>query len=123
MVYSLRKGHTSVYLEYEHGGDSMGAECFEAEVHDGTVTVRFSLRPVDGNQRDDENRLHSEILQSIQISDEYVIDRLSEFLSRQTGVSGISLEILSKGKRLKFSVEPGAVGLGFLPLLVKSKSN
>jgi len=123
VVSSLRKGHSSVYLEYEHGGDSMGAECFEAEVRDGTVIFRFTVRPVDGNQRDDENRLHSENLQSVQISDDYVIDQLSDFLSRHTGVSGMCLEILSKGKRLKYSVEPGAAGLGFLPLLVKSARN
>lgn len=123
MVSSLRKGHSSVYLEYEHGGDSMGAECFEAEVQDEIITLRFTVRPVDGNQRDDENRLHSENLRSVQIPDDYVIDRLSDFLSRHTGVSGMRLEILSKGKRLKFSVEPGAAGLGFLPLLVKSARN
>ena len=123
MVSSLRKGHSSVYLAYEHGGDSMGAECFEAEVQDEIITLRFTVRPVDGNQRDDENRLHSENLRSVQIPDDYVIDRLSDFLSRHTGVSGMRLEILSKGKRLKFSVEPGAAGLGFLPLLVKSARN
>lgn len=101
----------------------MGAECFEAEVQDEIITLRFTVRPVDGNQRDDENRLHSENLRSVQIPDDYVIDRLSDFLSRHTGVSGMRLEILSKGKRLKFSVEPGAAGLGFLPLLVKSARN
>ncbi len=98
----------------------MGVERFEAEVSGEVLTLRFTVRPVDGNQQDDERHLHSEELQSVQISDDYVIEQLTDFLAHQLpGISGVRLEILSMGKKLLYSAEFGAAAIGCLPLLVK----
>lgn len=98
----------------------MGAERFEAEISGEVITLRFTVYPVGGNQQDDEEHLHSEELQSVQISDDYVIEQLTDFLANHPpGISGVRLEILSKGKKLLFSVTPGAAAIGCLPLLVK----
>lgn len=98
----------------------MGAERFEVEASGEVITIRFTTHPVDGNQRDDEEHLHSDELQSVQISDEYVIEQLKNFLANHSpSISGMRLEILSKGKKLLFSVAPGAAAIGCLPLLVK----
>ncbi len=98
----------------------MGAERFEAEISGDVIILRFTVRPVSGNQQDDEDHLHSEDLQSVQISDDYVIEQLTDFLdNHRPGISGVRLEILSKGKRLLYSVTPGASAIGCLPLLVK----
>jgi len=111
-MHTLRKGHSSVYLQYEHDGDSMGAEKFEAGVSDGVLAFRFALRPVDGNQRTDEERLHSQELQSVQITDEYVIDKLSDLFSLYSReISEMRLIILSKGRSLSYNVVPGAAGV------------
>ena len=120
MIRSLMKGHSSVYLQYTHNGDNIGAERYEAEIVNGMAVLRFTLRPIDGNQRDDEQNLHSEELLSIQIDDEYVIDNLSKFLKLHAKeTTEMRLEILSLGKTLQFSVTPGVSAIGGLSLLVK----
>ncbi|WP_137718728.1 hypothetical protein [Methylobacillus flagellatus] len=98
----------------------MGVENIQAGIDVGVLTLRLSIRPVDGNQKADEENLHTQNLQSVQIHDDFVINKLSElFDNHPKGISEIRLEILSKGKILAFSVAPGASGLGFLPLLVQ----
>jgi hypothetical protein len=120
VIRSLRKGLSTIYLQYKLSGDSMGAKSFEAEYSAGIFTLRFTIHPVGENQMADEERLHSEELLSIQISDEFLIDKLSDqFTQYSDGISEFYLEILSKGKRFIFSVTQGASGLGFLPLLLK----
>lgn len=119
MVRHLRKGHSSVYLQFDNDGSSIGAEAFQVEVQNNVVIIRFTLRPVDGNQKSDEENLHSKELKSVQISDDYIIENLSEFLKEHSkNCSEMRLEIWSKGKNFVFAVEFGAAGINFLPLLV-----
>lgn len=121
MRHDLRKGKSSVYLQYESGsGDTIGAEQFEAAVEGAVVVVQFHLVPADENQSIDERRLHSEALTEIHLSDDHIIDNLAQFL-RQPYVTAreMRLQILSQGKRLDYVVWFGAAGLGHLPLLVQ----
>lgn len=108
MRLTLRKGRSSVYLQYDNGGDSVGADNFEVEQVGSAAVIRLRLRPVDSNQREDEQRIHSEKLVSIQIPDSYVIDRLHKYLSsKHVDADSIVIEITSQGKLLRFPVEIG----------------
>jgi len=54
------------------------------------------------------------------LSDDYIIENLSDFLEhRGQSASARDLEIISKGKKLRFSLEFGAAGMRMLPLMVK----
>ncbi len=121
MVRSLRKGSSSVYLQYPDDGDSIGADTFEAEITKDVVILRFRLRPVDSNQAEDENNLHEFDLLSVMIDDEYIIDNLSKFLKYHPA-SSMKLEIVSKGKVLIFNVKPDAEEIGQLYLMVERNS-
>jgi hypothetical protein len=103
---TLRKGHSSVFLQYARlGGDSIGAECFELEPRNDVTIVRFRLRPVDGNQRSDEERLHELELAEVRLNDGYIIKNVSRFIrSSHIKSDSIALEILSRAKTLRFSV-------------------
>lgn len=107
MILSLRKGRTSVYLQHEHTGHSIGAEKYESEVLDGKAILRFSLRPVDGNQRLDEEYLHTHELISVDVADATVIDGLRRHLkSRKQEITSWELQVLSCGKKFSFAIEP-----------------
>jgi hypothetical protein len=118
MVHSLRKGHTSVYFQHEHTGHSIGAEKYESEVVDGKAILRFSLRPVDGNQRFDEEYLHTHELISVDVDDSIVIDGLRNYLkSQRQELISWELQILSRGKKLSFAVEPQLIEHGARQIL------
>lgn len=103
---SLRKGYYGTYLQYANVGDSMGAERYEAEIVDGAVVLRFTLKPVDENQRLDEENLHTEPLVSVQIMDAMTIKKLNQFCAaRAKEISARKLEIISRGKTLQFDVK------------------
>lgn len=107
MIRSLRKGRTSVYLQHAHTGHSIGAEKYESEVVDGKAILRFSLRPVDGNQRFDEEYLHTHELISVDVDDSTVIDGLRHHLKfHRQELTSWELQVLSRGKKLSFAVEP-----------------
>lgn len=80
MIRSLRKGQSSVYLQYANVGETIGSKQFEAERRDSVVVLRFTLNPVDGNQRSDEERLHSDTLLEVHLTDDYIIEKLSDYL-------------------------------------------
>lgn len=103
---SLRKGHSSTYLQYANDGESMGTERYEAEIVRDAVVLRFSLKPVDGNQELDEEHLHTQALVSIQIMDELIIEKLEHFCAaRAKGIPKRKLEIISRGKTLMFDIK------------------
>jgi hypothetical protein len=107
MIRSLRKGRTSVYLQHKLTGHSIGAEKYECEVKGGKAILRLSLRPVDGNQRYDEEYLHSNELVSLDVDDTTVIDGLQSYLQlHREEFKSWELQILSRGKRLAFAVQP-----------------
>ena len=121
MRQDLRKGQSSVYLQYESGGgDTIGADQFEATLEGESVVIRFHLRPVDDNQRIDERHIQSETLNQVDISDEYIIEKLAQFLKQPyINAQEMRLQIVSQGKPLDYAVSLGAVGLRHLPLLVQ----
>lgn len=107
MLRSLRKGKSSVYFQHENTGHSIGAEKFESAVVDGTTVLRFVLKPVDENQRQDESYLHEEDLVSITIDDERVIEGfIFQVKANGSTLSNWQLEILSRSKVLTFEVRP-----------------
>jgi hypothetical protein len=106
---SLKKGFSGVYFQYASDGDLIGAERFEVEVVGGELVLGFTLRPVDSNQRDDEEHLHNgQKLLSMQIlDDERLIADLRRFCkSRSSEVTrGMVLAIISRNKTLTFRVQ------------------
>lgn len=107
MLRSLRKGRSSPYFRHKDTGHSIGADNFESDVTDGTAVFRFVLKPVDGNQREDESYLHEEELVSVTIDDDRVIDGfVSHVEASQKKVSKWYLEIVSRKKRLAYAVRP-----------------
>jgi len=115
MKRSLRKGQDSVFLQYEHSGDMIGANMFESEMHEGVAILSFVLKPVDGNQSDDEARLHEEQLRSITLNDERVISRLVDFINANT-VASIQVSITSLDKTLSYLVNVGRRDMDALTL-------
>jgi hypothetical protein len=120
MIGNLRKGQSCVYLQYANIGETIGAKQFEAERRGNVVVLRFTLNPVDGNQRSDEERLHSDTLLQVHLADNYIIENLNDFLDHWgQSASALELEIISKGRKLRFSLELGSAGMNMLPLIVK----
>ncbi len=116
---SLRKGFALIDLQYEHSVDTMGTKDTAAAIVDGAAVLKFTLKPVDENQRIDEDYLHSHALLAVQLTDEYVIQGFGEFCNRHSDeiTNGMRLEILSKGKPFKFHVgQSDYQGRGFLLL-------
>lgn len=107
MFRSLRKGHSTLYLQHEITGHSLGAEKFESEVADGVATLRLSLRAVDQNQRSDEEYLGSNPLVSVFIDDSTVVDGFVKHAnSHMSEVRGWCLRIVSRGQEHRFRVLP-----------------
>ena len=101
MIRSLRKGHSSAYFQHVLTGHSIGAEKFECEVRAGMAIVRFSLRPVDENQREDQQYVHTHPFTYVEIHDTYVTDNLRSYLKHHmTEFSGWLLEVHSAGRLL-----------------------
>ncbi|MGA2989330.1 MAG: hypothetical protein ABSD88_02560 [Candidatus Korobacteraceae bacterium] len=105
-VRSLRKGSSSVYLQYANVGDSIEAEKFDIGLLDGALVLAFTLRPVDSNQREDEDHLHKMRLLSVQIMDERVATGLRRYCALHSHeiTKGMRLEIISRMKKLTFEI-------------------
>lgn len=106
MSTSLRKGNSSVYLQYENTGESMGAKLFEASINDSIATISFTLDPVDSNQRSDEDNIHEMDLKSVTFDDDLIIAKIPAFFESKEFVE-FQLHIISREKLLKFLVTPG----------------
>lgn len=118
MIRSLRKGQSSIYLQHEITGHTIGAERFESDVADGVAILRLRLRPVDGNQRSDEQYLATNPLLSISISDSTVVTGfINHVNSRRQDVSSWRLQIVSRGREHAFLVEPSVESHGALQVL------
>ncbi|WP_253448011.1 hypothetical protein [Halomonas sp. Y3] len=118
MLRSLRKGKSSVYFQHENTGHSIGAEKFESAVDDGAAVLRFILKPVDENQRQDESYLHEEDLVSITIDDERIVDGfVSHVKASGSKISNCKIEVLSRNKMLVFEVQPQFVDHGAVKYL------
>jgi hypothetical protein len=118
MFRNLRKGHSSLYLQHEITGHSIGAEKFESEIADGVATLRLSLRPVDRNQRSDEEYLGSNPLVSVSIDDSTVVDGFVKHANSHVNeVRAWSLRIVSRGQEHCFRVQPSLRNQGALQTL------
>lgn len=103
---SLRKGRSSVYLQYEHGGDTIGADQFAVRLENTTAVLSFRLSPVDSNQKSDEERLYSERLKEIHIDDIYIIEKLGKFLNWDlVQYDSVAVEISSRERQLELPIE------------------
>jgi hypothetical protein len=81
-------------------------EC-AVEIVEGSAVISFVLRPVDSNQRADEEHLHRYDLRSIQVMDKRVMKELREYCNRHIKeiTAGVRVEISSLGKKLSFDVK------------------
>ena len=123
MIRSLRKGHTLVDLQYEHTCDSITGERFEAEVKDRVAIFRFSLRPSGENQRGDEENLHTSPLVSITLNEAQILKNLRGFnQTRKTEYSHWVIEVLSRGKSMKFLAKQSLDPSGRLQFAVHSET-
>ncbi len=124
MNRSLRKGMTSVYFQHEHTGHSIGAKLCESEVENELAILKLTLSPVDGNQKQDERYLHDELLISVSLNDERIIDGFVAHIKQNSiKVTAYKLEISSKGKKLAFEVSPNIQTQGNLNTLCLNVKN
>ncbi|MCC5086431.1 hypothetical protein [Xanthomonas campestris] len=121
MHQDLRKGQSSVYLQYESGsGDTIGPEQFEVALERGSVAIMFHLELFDGNQRIDERCLRSETLTQVHLRENNIIENLAQFLKQPyVKAQEMLLQVVSRGKSLDYTVSVGAAGLKSPPLLVQ----
>lgn len=123
MIRSLRKGRTSVYLKHPHTGHSIGAEEYESKIEAEVAVLCFTLRPVDRNQKSDEEYLHNDVLEYVDINDATVITSLENHVkSHSQEVTSWKLQIISLGKIFRFEVSPSFLQHGTLHLCVLSAS-
>ena len=107
MIRSLRKGRSSIYIQHPSTGHSIGTENYESEIADDKAILRVTLNPVDSNQRYDEEYLHTDNLVSVSIDDSTVIKYFGDHVtSQKQEVTSWQLEVISRGKKLSFPVEP-----------------
>lgn len=100
----------------------MGADEFEVEIDNDILTLRFKVKPVGENQRDDEEHLHEMQLLSVTIDDDYIITRFIDYVKNNI-VSELCIEIISRKKCLAFSVDEGASKLNALTFNIKAKTS
>lgn len=107
MIRSLRKGHSSIYIQHPNTGHSIGAKKYESEIADDRAILRLTLNPVDSNQCSDEEHLHTDQLVSVSIDDSTVTKGFCEHVaSHKQKFSSWQLEVISRGKKITFTVEP-----------------
>ncbi|WP_343290874.1 hypothetical protein [Vibrio harveyi] len=124
MNRSLRKGKTCVYFQHRNTGHNIGVKLAECELDNDLAILRFTLSPVSGDQKHDENYLHDEVLESASISDDRVIDGFRRHIGTSSiKVTSYKLELLSRGKKLEFNVTPKLDRQGDLSTLCLTVEN
>jgi hypothetical protein len=103
MMWSLRKGHDSIYTMHEHTGHSLGAEKFECGIVDGKAIFSLSIRPISSHQKSDERYLHEEKLVYLTVDNIATIEGLGRHLG---SFDNWELQLVSQGKVLHFTVVP-----------------
>lgn len=107
MIRSLRKGSSAVYFQQENTWAKISAECFESEINGSKAILRFTLKPVDVNQLQDEKLLHKDPPIFASLTDEIIIDGfLAHKKISPNKIAEYKLEILSREKKLNFDVIP-----------------
>ena len=109
---------TSLYFQHEHTGHSIGAKLCESHVVDDVAILRLTLSPVDSNQKQDESYLHEEVLISASLNDEVIIKGFIAHVKQSPNkISGYVLEVISRQKKLEFTVFPDISNQGNLKTL------
>ena len=104
---SLRKGRTPVYFLHPHTGHSIEAEDYRCELVGAELVVSFTLRPVDGNQRDDLQYTMENPIEYLEISDEQVLKRVAAYYARRrSDVQSWRVNITSRWGSKSLSVSP-----------------
>ena len=84
MIRSLRKGSTTVELWYKYGSESIAAKNTEVELKPDHAIFRTTLKPVDGNQKDDADDVlknDNTGFNKISFSDHQILDITAKFLN------------------------------------------
>lgn len=102
---SLRKGAFAVDLGYENNCDRISAVDARAGIHGDAILLKLTLKPIDENQRIDEEYFHSHNLAYIQITEKQVLKQLRSFARTHPEPKRIRLEIASQGRSLLFDVQ------------------
>ena len=123
LMSSLRKGTTTIEYWHEYGADEVNATNTEIELKERHAVFRTILKPVDGNQRMDADRLFIENLDKlskITFNDAQIRKKLSSFLNAYTDqIDYIILEV-DYGKKLLFDVDLKPFGEDGLSFTIKS---
>ena len=107
MNRSLRKGTTSIYFQHLNTGHDIRGKLAESELKSDLAILRFTLSPMSGDQKHDENYLHDDLLESASINDDRVIDGFRGHIKHSPiKVTSYKLELLSRGKKLEYFVTP-----------------
>lgn len=109
MIRSLRKGTTTVEIWHEAAEDSinLNAEETEVELKSDYAVFRTTLKPCDGNQKDDADGLffnESIAFKHLSFQDPKIRESTAKFLNAyKSRIKYIQLEVIYK-KRYQFDV-------------------
>ncbi len=107
MIRILRKGSRTVYFQQKDSSAKIRAKCFESEISGSTAILRFTLKPVDANQSQDEKLLHKESIIFASLIDEIIIEGFLDHKKMSPNkIVEYKLEILSQEKKLTFDIIP-----------------
>jgi len=124
MNRSLRKGSSDIYFQHQNTGNKIRVKLAESELKNDLAILRFTLWPVNSDQKHDENYLHDEVLKSASISDDRIINGFRRHIATSSlKITSYKLELLSHGKKLEFNVLPKLkkqCDLNTLNLMVKN---
>jgi len=101
VIRSLRKGSTTVELWYKYGSESIAAKNTEVELMPDYAVFRTTLKPVDGNQKDDaDNVLKKDNtgFNKISFSDQQIHDIASKFLNAYDQIKYLKFELIYEKK-------------------------
>jgi len=119
LLRSLRKGSTTIEYWHEFGADIVRAINTEIELKPDHAIFRVTLKPVDGNQRMDADRIflnNLNALTKIKFSDSQIRKATARFLNAyKDRINHIKLEIIYKRSyEFNTSLKPtGKDGLSF----------
>lgn len=124
MNRSLRKGTTRLYFQHANTGHNIRAKFTESELKNDLAILRFTLSPMDDNQKNDEGHLHNEKLESASTKDDKIINGFMEHIKHSSvKVSSYKVELLSRGEKLEFDVTPTLNKQGNLRTLCLTVNN
>jgi hypothetical protein len=102
LIRNLRKGNTTIEYWHEFGSDTIRGIYTEIELKSDHAVFRTTLKPVDGNQKMDADRVFAENLSSLRevtFSDSQIREVLGRFLNAyKERINYLKLEIIYNKK-------------------------